>query len=107
MVTLDGWRDHRLRLCGDGGVGVRPAVGLAGSGIMVDNGVVVDGPGAQFSGVYAAGDVTRHFHPFSLAGSEWDTGRTRSSGALLRRGACSANGWSTARSTGSGLISTR
>ena len=47
------------------GIGIEPAVEmLGGSGIQVDNGVVVD----QFcqtnvSGIYAAGDVANHYHP--------------------------------------------
>jgi 3-phenylpropionate/trans-cinnamate dioxygenase ferredoxin reductase component len=47
------------------GVGVEPVVDLlAGSGIAIDNGVVVDQYCAtNVSGIYAAGDVANHFHP--------------------------------------------
>jgi len=49
------------------GVGVRPATGLAEeSGIKVDDGIVVDEQcRTSAPGVYAAGDVTRHFHPIA------------------------------------------
>jgi len=49
------------------GVGVRPATGLAEeSGIKVDDGIVVDERcRTSAPGVYAAGDVTRHFHPIA------------------------------------------
>jgi 3-phenylpropionate/trans-cinnamate dioxygenase ferredoxin reductase subunit len=47
------------------GVGIEPAVELLdGSGIHVDNGVVVDKYcQTNVSGVYAAGDVANHYHP--------------------------------------------
>src|SRR5688572_15457986 len=47
------------------GVGVEPVVDLLdGSGIRIDNGVVVDQYCAtSVDGVYAAGDVANHFHP--------------------------------------------
>jgi len=47
------------------GIGIEPAVELLeGSGIHVDNGVVVDEYGqTSVSGVYAAGDVANHYHP--------------------------------------------
>jgi 3-phenylpropionate/trans-cinnamate dioxygenase ferredoxin reductase subunit len=47
------------------GVGVEPAVDfLAGSGIAVDNGIVVDEYcRSSVEDVYAAGDVTSHYHP--------------------------------------------
>jgi len=49
------------------GVGVQPATGLAEeSGIQVDDGIVVDERcRTSVPGVYAAGDVTRHFHPIA------------------------------------------
>ena len=47
------------------GIGVEPAVDLlAGSGIRLDNGVVVDEYcQTNVSGVYAAGDVANHYQP--------------------------------------------
>jgi 3-phenylpropionate/trans-cinnamate dioxygenase ferredoxin reductase component len=47
------------------GIGIEPAVELLdGSGIHVDNGVVVDEYcQTNVSGVYAAGDVANHYHP--------------------------------------------
>lgn len=47
------------------GVGVEPVVDLLdGSGVRIDNGVVVDQYCAtSVDGVYAAGDVANHFHP--------------------------------------------
>jgi 3-phenylpropionate/trans-cinnamate dioxygenase ferredoxin reductase component len=47
------------------GIGVEPAVEfLDGSGIRVDNGVVVDQYlQTNVSGVFAAGDVANHYHP--------------------------------------------
>jgi 3-phenylpropionate/trans-cinnamate dioxygenase ferredoxin reductase subunit len=47
------------------GIGIEPAVEfLDGSGIHVDNGVVVDEYcQTNVSGVYAAGDVANHYHP--------------------------------------------
>ena len=47
------------------GVGIEPAVDvLAGSGIHVENGIVVDELcRASVDGVYAAGDVANHAHP--------------------------------------------
>jgi 3-phenylpropionate/trans-cinnamate dioxygenase ferredoxin reductase subunit len=47
------------------GIGIEPAVELLdGSGIHVDNGVVVDEYcETNVSGVYAAGDVANHYHP--------------------------------------------
>jgi 3-phenylpropionate/trans-cinnamate dioxygenase ferredoxin reductase subunit len=47
------------------GIGIEPAVELLdGSGILVDNGVVVDEYcQTNVSGVYAAGDVANHYHP--------------------------------------------
>jgi 3-phenylpropionate/trans-cinnamate dioxygenase ferredoxin reductase subunit len=47
------------------GIGIEPAVeALAGSGIHVDNGVVVDEYcQTNVSGIYAAGDVANHYHP--------------------------------------------
>src|SRR5688572_5926264 len=47
------------------GIGIEPAVELLkGSGIHVDNGVVVDEyRQTNVSGVYAAGDVANHYHP--------------------------------------------
>lgn len=47
------------------GVGVEPEVGfLEGSGIPIDNGVVVDEHcRSSVDGIYAAGDVANHYHP--------------------------------------------
>jgi 3-phenylpropionate/trans-cinnamate dioxygenase ferredoxin reductase subunit len=47
------------------GIGIEPAVEmLEGSGIHVDNGVVVDEwCQTNIGGVYAAGDVANHYHP--------------------------------------------
>ena len=47
------------------GIGIEPAVeALADSGILVDNGVVVDEYcQTNVSGIYAAGDVANHYHP--------------------------------------------
>ena len=47
------------------GIGVEPVVDLLeGSGIGVENGVVVDEYcHTSVSGIYAAGDVTNHYHP--------------------------------------------
>ena len=47
------------------GIGVEPVVDLlGGSGIGVDNGVVVDEYcRTNVSGIYAAGDVANHYHP--------------------------------------------
>jgi 3-phenylpropionate/trans-cinnamate dioxygenase ferredoxin reductase subunit len=47
------------------GIGIEPAVEmLAGSGIHIDNGVVVDEYcRTNVSGIYAAGDVANHYHP--------------------------------------------
>jgi 3-phenylpropionate/trans-cinnamate dioxygenase ferredoxin reductase subunit len=63
VVTTNG-----LRLDCDfvvAGIGVEPAVEvLDGSGVDVDNGVVVDQYlQTNVSGVFAAGDVANHFHP--------------------------------------------
>jgi 3-phenylpropionate/trans-cinnamate dioxygenase ferredoxin reductase subunit len=46
-------------------VGIQPNVEmLAGSGVAVDNGVLVDaGCRTNVAGVYAAGDVANHMHP--------------------------------------------
>jgi 3-phenylpropionate/trans-cinnamate dioxygenase ferredoxin reductase subunit len=47
------------------GIGIEPAVELLeGSGIQVDNGIVVDEYcQTNISGIYAAGDVANHYHP--------------------------------------------
>ena len=47
------------------GIGIEPAVEvLAGSGIHVDNGVVVDECcETNVRGIYAAGDIANHYHP--------------------------------------------
>jgi 3-phenylpropionate/trans-cinnamate dioxygenase ferredoxin reductase subunit len=47
------------------GIGIEPAVDmLQGSGIHVDNGIVVDEfCQTNISGIYAAGDVANHYHP--------------------------------------------
>lgn len=60
------------------GLGVKPATGwLEGSGIRVDNGVVCDATGAAegMTGVVAAGDVARWWHPLyqqHLRIEHWD-----------------------------------
>jgi 3-phenylpropionate/trans-cinnamate dioxygenase ferredoxin reductase component len=48
------------------GIGIEPTVDmLAESGIQIDNGVVVDQYcQTNVSGIYAAGDVANHYHPF-------------------------------------------
>ena len=47
------------------GIGIEPAVGfLAGSGLEIDNGIVVDEfCRTNIDGIYAAGDVANHYHP--------------------------------------------
>jgi NADPH-dependent 2,4-dienoyl-CoA reductase/sulfur reductase-like enzyme len=47
------------------GIGIEPAVDmLRGSGIHIDNGIVVDEYcQTNISGIYAAGDVSNHYHP--------------------------------------------
>ena len=47
------------------GIGIEPALEiLGGSGIQVDNGIVVDEYcQTNVSGIYAAGDVANHYHP--------------------------------------------
>jgi 3-phenylpropionate/trans-cinnamate dioxygenase ferredoxin reductase subunit len=47
------------------GVGVEPAVDfLDGSGVQLDNGIIVDDHCAtSVAGIYAAGDVANHYHP--------------------------------------------
>jgi len=47
------------------GVGVRPTVGVfEGSGLAIENGILVDEHGAtSLPGIYAAGDVTNWWHP--------------------------------------------
>ena len=47
------------------GIGIEPALDmLEGSGIVVDNGVVVDEYcETNVSGIYAAGDIANHYHP--------------------------------------------
>jgi 3-phenylpropionate/trans-cinnamate dioxygenase ferredoxin reductase component len=47
------------------GVGVEPALGfLSGSGVELDNGILVDEYcRTNIDGIYAAGDVANHFHP--------------------------------------------
>ena len=47
------------------GIGIEPVVDLLdGSGVQVDNGVVVDEYcQTNVSGIYAAGDVANHYHP--------------------------------------------
>jgi 3-phenylpropionate/trans-cinnamate dioxygenase ferredoxin reductase subunit len=49
------------------GIGVAPEVGfLEGSGVVLDNGVVVDAHcRTTVAGVFAAGDVANHFHPLA------------------------------------------
>jgi 3-phenylpropionate/trans-cinnamate dioxygenase ferredoxin reductase subunit len=47
------------------GVGIEPVTGfLAGSGVQVDNGIVVDEYcRTNVEGIYAAGDIANHYHP--------------------------------------------
>ncbi|MGH2704511.1 MAG: NAD(P)/FAD-dependent oxidoreductase [Actinomycetota bacterium] len=49
------------------GIGVEPVVDfLAGSGVQVDDGIVVDERcRTNVDGIFAAGDVTRHLHPLA------------------------------------------
>lgn len=49
------------------GIGVAPAVGfLEGSGVALDNGVIVDERcRTNVEGIFAAGDVANHFHPLA------------------------------------------
>jgi 3-phenylpropionate/trans-cinnamate dioxygenase ferredoxin reductase subunit len=59
--------DHGARVEGDlmvVGVGIEPNVDLVeGTGIAVENGVVVDERLRATAGVFAAGDVANHLHP--------------------------------------------
>jgi 3-phenylpropionate/trans-cinnamate dioxygenase ferredoxin reductase subunit len=69
------------------GVGIQPNVEwLAGSGVEVDNGVVVDEfCRTNVGGVYAAGDVANHWHPIfqrRLRVEHWDN--------ALKQGAAAA-----------------
>ena len=91
------------------GIGIEPAVDmLEGSGIHVDNGVVVDEYcQTNVSGIYAAGDVANHYHPVfdrRIRVEHWQNaikqGGVAARNMLGRRVPC------TTRSTGSGLIST-
>jgi 3-phenylpropionate/trans-cinnamate dioxygenase ferredoxin reductase subunit len=75
VVRLDGanWVDHAMTRNGRKlkcdlaviAVGIRPALGfLAGSGVTVDDGVLVDSRcGTNVPGIFAAGDVANHMHP--------------------------------------------
>ena len=60
------------------GLGVEPVTNfLDGSGIGVDDGVLVDEYcRSNVDGVFAAGDVARHFHPVFGSGSARSTGTT-------------------------------
>ena len=90
------------------GIGIEPAVDmLEGSGIHVDNGVVVDEYcQTNVSGIYAAGDVANHYHPVfdrQIRVEHWQN--------AIKQGAAAARNMlgrpvRTTRSTGSGLTST-
>ena len=91
------------------GIGIEPAVELLdGSGIHVDNGIVVDEVPARRTSAACTPRVTLRITitRSSIAGSEWNIGRTPSSRAPLPHATCSASAARTTRSTGSGLIST-
>ena len=68
------------------GVGVEPVTDLlAGSGVDVDNGVVVDEYcRTNVEGIYAAGDVTNHYHPVfeaKIRVEHWDNARKQGAAA--------------------------
>jgi 3-phenylpropionate/trans-cinnamate dioxygenase ferredoxin reductase subunit len=70
------------------GLGVEPVAGfLDGSGIEVDDGVVVDEHcRATAAGVYAAGDVANHYHPVferRIRIEHWDNARRQGRVAAL------------------------
>ena len=70
------------------GLGVEPVVGfLDGSGIEVDDGVVVDEHcRASVDGVFAAGDVANHYHPIygrRIRVEHWDNARRQGRAAAL------------------------
>jgi 3-phenylpropionate/trans-cinnamate dioxygenase ferredoxin reductase subunit len=69
------------------GLGVEPVTGfLDGSGIQVDDGVLVDERcRASVDGVFAAGDVAKHQHPlFGLVRTEhWNNARAQGRAAAL------------------------
>jgi 3-phenylpropionate/trans-cinnamate dioxygenase ferredoxin reductase subunit len=70
------------------GLGVEPVTGfLEGSGIEVDNGVLVDERcRANVAGVFAAGDVANHFHPVygrRVRVEHWDNARRQGRAAAL------------------------
>jgi 3-phenylpropionate/trans-cinnamate dioxygenase ferredoxin reductase subunit len=70
------------------GLGVEPVAGfLEGSGIDVDDGVLVDEHcRSNVEGVFAAGDVARHFHPVfgeRIRTEHWDNARKQGRAAAL------------------------
>jgi 3-phenylpropionate/trans-cinnamate dioxygenase ferredoxin reductase component len=70
------------------GLGVEPVVGfLDGSGIEVDDGVVVDEYcRASVAGVFAAGDVANHYHPVfgrRIRIEHWNNARAQGRAAAL------------------------
>ena len=70
------------------GLGVEPVAGfLEGSGIDVDDGVVVDEHcRASVAGVFAAGDVANHYHPLygrRIRVEHWDNARRQGRVAAL------------------------
>ena len=70
------------------GLGVEPVTGfLEGSGIEIDNGVLVDERcRASVAGVFAAGDVANHFHPVyrqRVRVEHWDNARRQGRAAAL------------------------
>jgi 3-phenylpropionate/trans-cinnamate dioxygenase ferredoxin reductase subunit len=70
------------------GLGVEPVVGfLDGSGIEVDDGVVVDEHcRASVDGVFAAGDIANHYHPIygrRIRVEHWDNARRQGRVAAL------------------------
>ena len=70
------------------GLGVEPVTDfLDGSGVDVDDGVLVDEHcRSNVNGVFAAGDVTRHFHPVfgeRIRTEHWDNARRQGRAAAL------------------------
>ena len=70
------------------GLGVEPVTGfLEGSGIDVDDGVLVDEHcRANADGVFAAGDVAKHYHPVfgqRIRTEHWDNARRQGRAAAL------------------------
>jgi 3-phenylpropionate/trans-cinnamate dioxygenase ferredoxin reductase subunit len=69
------------------GIGVEPTVNfLDGSGVQVDNGVIVDEYCAtSIAGIYAAGDVANHYHPVfgrHIRVEHWQNAMRQGAGAV-------------------------